>query len=510
MSDDDRVIVIGSGPAGAIAALTLVEHGVPVVMLESGLRYPGGLLIRLGGRNIFRLRPSVPLAEGPVSSDNPDTVWYQALVPGGLSNYWTGAVPRFAPEDFTEGGRLDERYRWPVTYEEVIPYYEQVERLMGITGTTKDFPQLPACRVGKVRTLPNAWEEVAARAAEAGHGLVPLPMADVEPSLVTRSGAAFNSYTQIIPRLEGCPHFELRLGAHALGLVVSKGAERVNAVRYMDRTTHREERIMGAAVVLAAGSIASTKLLLDSTSPEFPTGLGDSHGVLGRYLHDHPHGWGVIKTDRAMPRLGHAAYLTRAPYAESPPLSAVQSVIGNGGSSPVRKALTFTPLPATNFGVTMFGTMIPRETDHVTRHASRTDEFGWPSVDIHLRYGEEVAPALDSARERLLAILEAAGCAARFITPLSPPVPGRSVHFAGSVRMHDSSQYGVLDRWNRLHDVENVVVTDSSCFTTGVEKNPVLTSMALSARAAAHLAASLTSGASTTSDQTTDSQRSAV
>ena len=108
------------------------RDGIPVTMLESGDAFPGGLLIRAMGRNVYRRRP--PLEETHVSSDNAEAAWYRALVPGGLSNYWTGAVPRFAPEDFYEGARLHEQYRWPVAYDELVPYYERVERFMGDLG----------------------------------------------------------------------------------------------------------------------------------------------------------------------------------------------------------------------------------------------------------------------------------------------------------------------------------------------------------------------------------------
>jgi choline dehydrogenase-like flavoprotein len=492
MREDGRVIVIGSGPAGGMAALTLVEQGIPVLMLESGLKYPGGLLVRLFGRNVYRRRPHQreALLVESASSKNADTLWHRALVPGGLSNYWTGAVPRFAPEDFTDGARLDERYRWPVTYDELVPYYKRVESLMGITGTDADYPQLPACSVARVRSLPSVWEEVAGHAKDMGQGLVPLPMADVASSMVTRSGAAFNSFTQIIPRLLAHPHFELRLGAHATHLELGPGSKDVEGVRYVDRSTTTEERVTCAAVVVAAGTIGSTKLLLDSTCPDFPTGIGDSHGVLGRYLHDHSYNWAMIELEKPATRLGHAAYFMREPYGESPPLSAAQSVIGNASNTAAAKLLTFTPLPTNTFGITMFGTTIPQETNYVGRQVDRRDEFGLPAVDIHLGYGEQAIPTLQRARDRLLSVLSASGYPGRFVTPLSPLTPGESIHYVGSVRMHDDPRYGVLDRWNRVRDVDNVLVVDASCFTATVEKNPVLTSMALSARAASHLAAS--------------------
>src|ERR1051326_2643282 len=103
VSDAQRVIVVGSGPSGAIAAMMLVEQGVPVTMLESGTSYPGGLVVRAFGRNLFRRWPRGQEHYASAVSGDPETAWHNALAPGGLSNFWTGAVPRFAPEDFYEG-----------------------------------------------------------------------------------------------------------------------------------------------------------------------------------------------------------------------------------------------------------------------------------------------------------------------------------------------------------------------------------------------------------------------
>src|SRR3712207_445723 len=100
MTDDHRVIVIGSGPSGCMAALALVQRGIPVLHLESGYRAPPGWLVRGMGTTLFRQLPVLtPTNQYHLASGDPQTVWYQAFVAGGLSNYWTGAVPRFAPED---------------------------------------------------------------------------------------------------------------------------------------------------------------------------------------------------------------------------------------------------------------------------------------------------------------------------------------------------------------------------------------------------------------------------
>jgi choline dehydrogenase-like flavoprotein len=178
--------------------------------------------------------------------------------------------------------------------------------------------------------------------------------------------------------------------------------------------------------------------------------------------------------------------LTRAPYLDSQPLLGAACVLGS--NSAWDKALTATPLGTRSLGLWMFGTMVPSPHHHVRLDPHARDEFGLPSLDVHIRYGEDVYQNVTAARSRLLAILDAAGYQGS-IGPARPMlVPGQSVHYGGTVRMHGSQQHGMLNAWNRLHAVDNVVVADASCFTTGPEKNPTLTVMAIAARAADRLA----------------------
>lgn len=481
MDDDRRVIVIGSGPAGVMAALTLLQAGIPVTMLESGQQQPRGWLVRAAGRNIYRRRPGFTSPERHISSGDPNARWYHDLAPGGLSNHWTGAVPRFAPEDFWEGERLHARYRWPLTYDELVPYYEQVERLLVVVGSPRDVLNLPACRVAYSRLLPLGWQQVVRSAAHFGHGLTSLPSADGKPWLVRRSGVAFDSYSAIVRGLQHFDHFQLVLGAHVLRLEWDGSKKMVGSVLYVDRSSGVQQRLGGAAVVVAADTLSSTKLLLDSTSSDFPHGLGNTDGLLGRYLHDHAHGFCRLKLARPLPRLGHAAYLTRAPYRESAPLLAAACTVGDGSLDQMHRLLSLAPTPAGDVRVISFSTMVPSEDNYVVLHPTRRDDFGLPLLDLHLCYSDDVFCTVVKARERLMAILDSAGHQATVRDALTALTPESSVHYGGTVRMHASPRYGV----------PNTVVVDASCFTTGVEKNPTPTVMALAARAAARLAADL-------------------
>jgi len=413
------------------------------------------------------------------------------LAPGGLSSYWTGAVPRFAPEDFEEGARLHERYRWPLTYGDLVPYYERAERLLQVSANPCDVPNLPASLTSYTIKLPKDWQRVASQARQYGQGMTPLPLANGSPWLITRSGAAFNSFTRVVPTLRRFPSFQLCLGAHAVHLDWHGDRKQVASVTYVDRTTGAEQRMPCAAVVVAAGPLATTKLLMQSSCSDFPDGLGNTEGLLGQYLHDHAHDWCIIDLERPLSRLGHSAYLTRAPYQESAPLLAASCTVG--GVSTMDKLLRLVSVKAKTFGVVIFGTMVPTVNNYVKLASSTKDEFDLPRLDIHVRFDEATLRNVAVAKERLLAILHSAGYQGRIRWSVPELTPGSSVHYGGTVRMHESPRYGMLDAWNRLHAVPNVVVADASSFTTGVEKNPTLTVMALAARASAHLADELKS-----------------
>jgi choline dehydrogenase-like flavoprotein len=462
-------------------------------MLESGLHPPGGLLVRVGGRNVLRRRGDSQFVRRHVAADDSLVHWYHELVPGGLSNFWTGAVPRFAAEDFFEGARLHDRFRWPLSYEELKPYYRRVERILGVSGGGEAFRALPASHVVHKRILPSAWARIARAAGEFGRGLTPLPLADGSPWLIRRHATAFNSFARIVRRLEGDRNFRLVLGAHALQLEWDGDRQAVRSVLYYDRVKQAHQRVPGAAVVVAGGPLSSTKLLLDSTSNSFPDGLGNSNGLLGSHLHDHVHDMCIVETERPLPRLGVAAYLTRAAYDRSTPLSAAQAAIASS-TSRTEKILNVTPVPTRKFGAIIFGTMLPSAENYVRPHPLAKDEFGFPLLDIQIRYRPEELENAAALKREFVEILDSIGRRARISWSLPQVVPGTSHHFGGTVRMHDDPRYGALDGWNRLRDATNVLVVDASCFTTGVEKNPALTSMAIAARAAERLAHDLKAG----------------
>lgn len=489
MADPD-VIVIGSGPAGAMATATLVGRGVDVLLLDAGHHAPGGLLARAGGNTLYRRMAWADYATDrldPTSGE--DVEWYSSLSLGGLSNFWTAAVPRFAPDDFTEGARLDARYRWPVTYDALVPFYEIAERYL--TPTAGDpIPGVPPTVARYRHRLPPDWRQIATAAGAAGHGVGVMPLAKGRPWMFARRGTEFNSYHCVIAPLLEQHSFRLRTDALVVGLNWSPAARRVESVDYIDRTTGVRGTARARAIVVAAGAIDSTVLLMRSRSDDFPRGLGNTRDLLGRYLHDHPREWWILETDRPLRALSHPVYIARRDHASSDPLLSTSLTIGL--ASKVQRLRTYVRATTSTFGVQAFGTMVPSPDATLTVPDDVRDDVVKPRITLH--YDVPTVANLESARRRIVEVLGSAGITAQVPGPFHELHPGSSVHYGGSVRMHEDPEFGLLDGWNRMHDVPNVAVVDSSCFTTGAEKNPTLTAMAIAARAADRLASDLQAG----------------
>jgi choline dehydrogenase-like flavoprotein len=486
MGDERQVVVIGSGPAGAAAARELLANGIAVTMLEAGSDLPRGLLVRLGGRNYYRRTPPLREEAAHVVSGDPRTLCYVKFAPGGLSNNWTGAVPRFAPDDFTEGERLHERFRWPITYTELAPFYEKVERYLTVTADSRDVPQMPGGYVAYRNRLPGDWDDVGRAATEYGQGFTTYPLADGPPNMLVRRGTAFNSFNAVVRPLLDSPNFRLATGAHALQLQWSATRQKIDGVVYHSRLTGKQERIDASAVVVACGPLGSAKLLHNSVSNAFPDGVGNSHGLLGHFLHDHPREWWSFEMDRPLSILSPSAYLTRLPYDSSPPLMATSWTLGPVSlGDRIRSRFG---MKATAVGVQVIGTMIPSESCVARPSATQKDEFGLPALDVCIRYSDAEVDNVVRCRQHLMSLMAEAGCRAKIGEIVPTLFPGTIAHYGGTARMHAKPEYGVVDAWNRIYDAPNVLVCDAACFTTAAEKNPTLTVMAIATRAAGRLA----------------------
>lgn len=462
-------------------------------MLEAGAeRSSLGLTARIRGFTVLKYRQPLKQRESFSAAGDPDTALYEALAPGGLSNHWSCAVPRFSCEDFIDAERAGEAYKWPIGYGDVAPWYERVEPLLHIAGSSSERAQLPAGRVHDPRELASAWAPIVAEAQRSGRTVAPMPYAYGAETTVTLSGTVFNSFVRLIQPELRAGRLAVRFNAQVVRMEWSPQTRRVESVVFRDALTGTETRVACRAVVLAAGAVRTPEILLASSCTEFPEGLGNTHGVLGHYLHDHPLGKLVIDLDEPLP-VHPPSYLTRPILDHAPPLYAAACMQWSGTPLLAESLRRGTPNRLSWLGFSVFGTMIPKSDDWVALDPAHLNGAGATALKVNIRHPPEARVALDRARDDLVDILTRAGRKPRVRSWDVGPA-GDSKHFGGTCRMHDSPSFGMLDRSSRLHAVPNVAVVDSAAFTTGPEKNPVLTAMALAARAGHLLAEDLRAG----------------
>ncbi len=493
MKDDNRVVVIGSGPPGAAAALFLRRAGCEVLLLEAGSEQSArGLTLRIRGMTVAKVRGRLTERVGVAKTADPDVRLFEQLSPGGLSNHWSCAVPRFSEEDFADAAGAGEAYKWPIGYEDLAPWYARVEPLLHVAGSALDDPQLPAGQVRHVRELADDWRSLVADARRSGRTVVPMPYAYGADTSLTLSGTAFNSFVRLIKPELRAGGLTARFGARVQRLEWSPRSRRVEAVVFRDATSKTEQRVACRAVVLAGGAINSPQILLQSTSADFPGGLGSDHGVLGRYLHDHPIGKLVVGLGVPISVLP-PTYVTRRAVQSSVPLYAAAAMQWSGAAVVARAALRRLSKQSAWTGFTVFGTMAPTPDNWVSLDASQKSADGTPGIALHVRLPQEARTVLEETRDAVISLLARGGFQPR-VDFWEIESAGSANHFGGTCRMHASPELGVVDAWSRMHVARNVVIADSSVFTTGPEKNPVLTSMTLAARASDRLASELRSG----------------
>jgi choline dehydrogenase-like flavoprotein len=546
------VCVVGSGAGGGMAAKILTESGLSVAMLEAGpevhpekdfkmFMWPYQLPHRgvgVGGRAAVNfgefLAPNGAWeieGEPYTSSPGSNFQWFRSRIVGGRTNHWGRIALRFSPVDFQSYSRDGLGTDWPITYEDIAPYYDKVESYIGVFGTRENVSSAPD-GVFLPPPKPRCTELIVKKACDKLNIIcIPSRMAILTKSVNGRlpchycgqcgrgciTASNFSSSQVLIPPAQATGKLTLITGAMAREVLV--GADgKARGVSYIDKATRSERRIAARAVVLAASACESARLLLNSKSQIFPDGLANSSGAVGRYLMDSvgssgegyfpqlekmpPHNhdgtggmhmympWWKFDRQNDFPRGYHIEF---GGGRDMPGVGMFSRLCYDQEGYGAQLKATARRMYGTTIGFAGRGEMIPNADTYCEIDRNIVDEWGIPVLRFHFKWSEYELRQAQDMQETFRGIVEAAGGQYLTKTAIDGQYPfgieegGKIIHEVGTARMGSDPKTSVLNGYCQAHDVKNLYVVDGAPLVTNPDKNPTLTIMALSWRASEHL-----------------------
>jgi len=554
------VVIIGSGAGGGTVTKVLADLGVSVTLLEAGpMLHPekdfqehvwpyqvphrgsgeGGASYFGRGRAFGWFSAH---AGGWTLDGEPYTVaegskfqWFRSRIVGGRTNHYGRISLRYADYDLKPYTRDGIGTDWPISYDDIAPYYDKVERFIGVTGSKEGLRSAPD-GIFQPCPPPRVHEVLIKKAADKlGIPCVPNRLAVITRPTNGRAACHYcgqcgrgcisasnysSAQVQVFPAMK-TGRVNLITNAMARELITDQEGK-VTAVSYVDRTTRTEKQIKCRTVVLAASCCESTRLLLNSKGPGHSMGLANSSGAVGRYLTDNT-GFGMnasIPALRGMPRhdsdgMGGAhLYMPwwlwdkkldfpRGYHVElgggygMPGIGSFGGVLDReDGYGEALKQAIYEDY-GTHVSFAGRGEMIPNADTYCEIDSDVVDKWGIPVLKFHFKWTEAELKQVDHMEKTFTDIIQTMGGA---VTGRSRPASekistgGEIIHEVGSIRMGDDPKKAPLNKYCQSHDVKNLFVADAAPFVSNPDKNPTLTICALAWRTAEYLAEEMRKG----------------
>lgn len=557
-------IVVGSGMSGGIAAKELCERGLKTLVIERGRKLEHGAsytdsmqpweVPNGGGIPEEELARDYPIqrqcyavstatqqywvkdSEHPYETpEGKPFSWIRGYHLGGRSIMWGRQTYRMSEMDFQANALDGHGSDWPIRYADLAPWYDHIERFIGVSGSSEGLDQLPDGQFLPAMPMNDAEKLFKAKVEQAFPDRKVIigrcaHLTETRPhheelgrnpcqyrSLCERGcsyGAYHSSLSSSLPAAERTGNLTIVTDAIVHSVITDPRTGKATGVRVIDQNT-REARTYDARIVfLCASTIGTAQILLNSRSDANPRGLANSSDMVGRNLMDHIYGVGVSGTVQGPDtyyrgRRPNGLYIPRF-YNLPGKQSEVDFIRGFGfqgamqrvnwrqmatsqpGVGEELKARVRKPGPWMAF-FGGFGEMLPNPDNRVTLHASKVDKWGIPLVNIDCTHGENEKKIVSRILVDGKAMLEAVGATNIQVRDKINP-PGLGIHEMGTACMGKDPRKSVLNGYNQAHDVPNLFITDGAAMASSGCQNPSLTYMALSARAAFHASEFLKAG----------------
>jgi choline dehydrogenase-like flavoprotein len=525
------VCVIGSGPAGGVLSKELAEGGAKVVVVEAGRAIKPSEFHYHAWPYDFpnRVKPTpgyLPEVRQSIRFEDSDHIFVDRIrAVGGRSIHWNACCFRFAERDFREKSLEGIEDDWPLTYQELAPFYSYVERMIGVTGSRENLEILPDGEFLPPLKFRCSESTVKNACTKLGIAMIPTRKAlntvphDGRPAChycghcmeACDVGAIFTVPGSMLPKAQKTGNFTLLQNRIGRELVLD-GNGRIRAVSTVDTVTRAPGEVRARVFAVCCGAIESPRLLLNSRSSRYPNGVANSNDVVGRYLHGHINagflayleglvGSRPVNNDGAMdhsyiPRFnldgkkkeyaGGFQYQLQD-YGFMFPEHARHL---KGFGSKFKQQVRF--LQPGFLGMDCFGKVLAAPRNRVTVDPASTDAYGIPIPVIRFRFSENDVALWRDMKTHAQELLHTAK--SRLIVDTNKEPDGFASHEVGTVRMGTDPRSSVLNGHCQSHEIPNLFVVDGSCFPTFPEKNPTHTIMALAVRAARYMRESIRKG----------------
>lgn len=536
LDDEVDFVIIGSGSAGGIIAKELSTNGFSVVVLEQGPYRTAAdfrhdeisvtFMSELQGGGNDNLQQTFRDDESKTAELLPAAPAYYAQTVGGSSVHFTGNFWRFREVDFQEQSLLGpisgtNFADWPVTYAEIEPYYTRVDWEIGISGApgpddsfrSRPFPAPPFPIKSSGVLMEKGAKALGYTVQPEPHAILSKPL-NGRPACINcgfcmgygcEADAKSSTLAAMIPAALASGSCEIRPEC-AVYEISTNDAGRVSEVAYLDPDGNQRAQ-KAKAVIVSANGAETPRLLLNSANSQFPDGLANSSGFVGRNLMYNSHG--VVRTvfDQQLndykgvqvSRIIHHFYdsdpnrgfyggggIDARPFRAAEPLNFAVNEPRPGGPS---WGAEYKANLEHDFTRTMYllgsGTSLAQDSNNITIDPTHKDAWGRPSLRLTYRDHDDDMALARFLQARALEVAEAAGASEIWALPVHHQNNG--AHLLGTCRMGDDPATSVVDRYHRSHDIPNLFLCDGSSFVTSGRGQPTMTIMALAFRAAEHI-----------------------